>query len=104
MICGCNDGSIFLQSVNYDNGMLVDDGAIIKSTGRQLQPRHSGLVKGLATTPVPGVMLSGGQDGSFTSVEHLRKRFPLSLSIYWIQGMAGYLADRRIEGCFRWSR
>jgi WD40 repeat protein len=63
MVCGCNDGCIYMQPLNYENGMFVDDDLILKSAGRQLQPRHSGVVKCLAT-PVPGVMLSGGQDGS----------------------------------------
>jgi WD40 repeat protein len=69
MVCGCSDGTMYVQPLNYENGMLVDDGCklkALKATGpsyRQLQPQHSGLVKCL-TSPVPGVMLSGGQDGS----------------------------------------
>ena len=64
MVCGCTDGNMYVQPLNYENGMFVDDDCIFKPTGqRQLQPQHSGLIKCL-TSPVPGVMLSGGQDGS----------------------------------------
>lgn len=64
IVCGCNDGSIYMQPLNYENNMFVDDECILKATGsRQLQPRHAGVVKCLAN-PVPGVMLSAGQDGS----------------------------------------
>ena len=63
MMCGCSDGSIYMQPLNYENGMFIDDTIILKSSGTQLQPRHSGAVKCMAT-PLPGLMLSGGQDGN----------------------------------------
>jgi WD40 repeat protein len=66
LACGCNDGSIYLQPLRYENGMLNESKLLAEqdaSPGKSLQPCHSGPVKCLAT-PAPGLLLSGGQDGS----------------------------------------
>jgi WD40 repeat protein len=64
--CGCNNGCIYLQPLNYENGIFVDDDKVLKTLREsegQLNPRHLAAVKCLAC-PAPGVLLSGGQDGS----------------------------------------
>lgn len=63
---GCNDGSIYVQPLNYENGMFLDDGHVLKTVGEsggKLQPKHDGPVKCLAS-PAPGMLMSGGIDGS----------------------------------------
>lgn len=63
LACGCNDGSIYLQPLNYHDGVFDQDCILKQPSGNgQLNPRHSGPVKCLVT-PAPGLLLSGGQDG-----------------------------------------
>lgn len=59
--CGSTDGSMFLQPIHYRNGVVSDDPFQVAYT--ELKPKHSGPAKCLAS-PRPGLLLSGGQDGS----------------------------------------
>mmetsp|Transcript_17500 Transcript_17500/g.25889 ORF Transcript_17500/g.25889 Transcript_17500/m.25889 type:complete len:435 (-) Transcript_17500:2252-3556(-) len=65
IVCGCNNGSIHLQRLNYQNGMFDTNkmAATNSKTSSIFQSRHAGPVKCLVS-PTPGLMLSGGQDGT----------------------------------------
>jgi WD40 repeat protein len=64
LVCGCSDGTMYMQPLNYKNGMFSDDNNIFEpSRVKRLNPQHVGLVKCL-TSPTPGILLSAGQDGS----------------------------------------
>lgn len=62
--CGANDGNVFLQSLRMDDGDEID--AERPFTGqriRQLMPKHFAAVKCMAS-PAPGLLLTGGLDGT----------------------------------------
>jgi WD40 repeat protein len=64
LVCGCSDGTMYMQPLTYENGMFPDDDNVFQPNRvKRLNPRHGGLVKCL-TSPTPGILLSGGQDGS----------------------------------------
>jgi len=66
VVCGGNDGSIWVQSLrinnNINNPELDMDNSFGKAV-RELLPGHYGPCK-CVVSPLPGVLLSGGQDGS----------------------------------------
>jgi len=64
--CGANDGSIFLQPIKMDDilGDEIDtERPFAGPKIRSLMPKHFAAVKCLAS-PAPGLLLSGGVDGT----------------------------------------
>lgn len=59
--CGATDGSLFLQPIQYLNGVLGE--YPFQIPGTEMKPKHYGPLKCLAS-PGPGLLVSGGQDGS----------------------------------------
>jgi WD40 repeat protein len=63
IVCGGGDGSIWSQPLNLDSyGEILDEQPFLDPL-TQLRPPHLGPVKCLAN-PLPGMLVSGGLDGS----------------------------------------
>ena len=60
--CGGNDGSLYLQPLHM-KGDRVDPSSPFVRPLQQIRPRHFGSVQCLIS-PVPDVLVSGGQDGT----------------------------------------
>jgi WD40 repeat protein len=61
IVCGGNDGSMYMQPLAFDDDGQVDFDRPFQKSMEQLSPRHMAAIKCLAS-PAPGMLISGGQD------------------------------------------